>query len=465
MIDLVKLALKAGNGGNGRVAFRREKYVSKGGPNGGQGGNGGSIILRANARMNTLGHLAGVKEIIAQVGQAGGKSQLTGRAGEHTIIEVPVGTIVWQLERNTVARRREYGSRWDDRVAQIKAAARIQDEVDDEDEAIDEDLLDEGEDDDSEVNQNDENNQNEENEEQQPIIVEDKEIELRRPLKRSFAKFSFYELEKETERVPMQRPDEISHVENFSLKNVDLKQVEKAKLISMDTDGQEFVLCQGGFGGRGNESFKGPARTTPMLAEYGTYGEQRLVMLELQLFADVGLVGLPNAGKSTFLSRVTKANPRIEAYPFTTLEPQLGIWKGKDGGEIVVADIPGLIEGASMGKGLGYTFLRHIRACRKLLFFLTPSEDTFGQLQSGQVSAAQLVDELEAQFKVLLDELAAFDAVLLEKDRVVCFNKIDLLPQEILDEISKILKKRKLDWRLVSTFTGDGLVDLHDLLV
>lgn len=425
MIDLVKLALKAGNGGNGRVAFRREKYVPKGGPNGGQGGNGGSIVLRANARMNTLGHLAGVKEIVAQPGQGGGKSQLTGRAGEDTIIEVPVGTIVWQLERNEVARRREYSNRWDDEYSQ---------EVAKEDSKEDSD-------------------------------VEDSAIELRQPLKRSMAKFSFYELEKETERVPAQPADEISHVENFSLKNVDLKQVEKAKLITLDTDGQEFVLCQGGFGGRGNESFKGPARTTPMIAEYGTYGEQRLVMLELQLFADVGLVGLPNAGKSTFLSRVTKANPRIEAYPFTTLEPQLGIWKGKDGGEIVVADIPGLIEGASMGKGLGYTFLRHIRACRKLLFFLTPSEETFGQLQSGSISAEQVVDGLQTQLQVLLDELAAFDAQLLEKDRVLCFNKIDLLTPEILTAISKILKERSLNWQLVSTFTGEGLSALHDLLV
>jgi len=407
MIDLVKLAFKAGSGGHGRVAFRREKYIPKGGPHGGQGGNGGSIILRASTHKNTLGHLAGVREISAEPGQPGGKKQLTGRAGEDTVVEVPVGTIVWQIAENQAAKRRE---------------------------------LPDG--------------------------------SLRSRLRRGEARFETYELEKETERIPARDSDEIEADIDFSLKNIHLDEIEKTQLIVLTEPGQELLLCQGGFGGRGNELFKSPSRTTPLIAEYGTPGEQRLILLELQLLADVGLVGLPNAGKSTFLGRVTKANPRVASYPFTTLEPQLGVWaaplkKSRKANtsttdEIIVADIPGLIEGASKGLGLGFTFLRHIKACQSLLFFLAPDEEAFGKLQEGATEPEELIRGLEIQLQVLLDELEQFDSALLEKKRIICLNKIDLLPSDVLAGIRGQLAKIHPDWQLISGVSGEGLQNLHD---
>jgi GTPase len=408
MIDLVKLLLRAGDGGHGRVAFRREKYVPKGGPSGGTGGNGGHVVIRATTHVNTLAHLAGVNKLEAQDGARGQKKQMSGGKGESLVIDVPVGTIIWQLDSNRIARRR--------------------------------------------------------------VIIdrETKTATFRAPLHRRDVTFKKYHLEIETERIPEAEPDRVESMELLteSLKNVNLDEMEKIQLATLNEDGEELLIAQGGFGGRGNESFKAANQTTPLFAEYGTQAEERLVLFELQLLADVGLVGLPNAGKSTFLSRTTNANPRIDSYPFTTLEPQLGIWALHDGtqtkrDELVVADIPGLIEGASEGQGLGFQFLRHVRACSTLVFVLAPTDDSFGKLQTGEMTAAELITEMEQQYALLKKELKTFDPGLLKKKQVIAFNKIDLLPQDTYEELVKSLKKKKHDWVLISGNSGQGMAELQ----
>lgn len=409
MIDLVKLLVRAGDGGHGRVAFRREKYVNKGGPNGGRGGDGGDIVVRASIHATTLAHLAGVQKIEAQDGQAGQKSQMSGKKGAPLVIEVPVGTIVWQLDSNEVAKNR---------------------------------LMPDG--------------------------------SLREPLKRRQVDFTRYEVEKDTARIPWREHDTLTQTDQgqklltSTLKNIPLDTLHKKKLAILKEHGQEIILAQGGFGGRGNEDFKGPARTTPLIAEYGTFGEERLVLFELQLLADIGLVGLPNAGKSTFLARTTNANPRVDSYPFTTLEPQLGVWsltQGKVKQEIVLADIPGLIEGASKGHGLGYDFLRHIKACKALLFMLTFSDDIFGALQAQSLPVSDLITQLQAQYALLRTELSEFDATLLDKKQIVVVNKVDLLPPSVLQDLQDALRKRNINWLLISTQTGYSLKELEQLVM
>lgn len=414
MIDLAKVLLRAGDGGHGRVAFRREKYVPKGGPNGGKGGDGGHVIVRATTHFNTLAHLAGVKKMEAQPGQAGGKKQMSGSKGEPLVVEVPVGTIIWQLDRNDMAKRRE-----------LRMPAGPTQEI------------------------------------------------LRSPLKRSEVTFEQFSVEKDTDFTPNPRTtqayegSDISDSEymDMSLKNIDLEAVDKVKIATLTEHGQEVLLCQGGFGGRGNESFKGPAMTTPLFAEYGTPAEERLIMFELQLLADVGLVGLPNAGKSSFMGRVTKANPRIDSYPFTTLEPQLGIWSnphiksGDERTELVLADIPGLIEGASEGKGLGFTFLRHIKACHTLIFLLAGDDELYGRIQSGAVTVTEFVDEIRTQYQLLRDELDVFDPALLDKKKVVALSKADLFPESFLSDVQKHLAENAetFEWLVLSTATGLGV--------
>lgn len=406
MIDLVKLLLRAGDGGHGRVSFRREKYVPKGGPSGGTGGNGGHVIVRASTHVNTLAHLAGVNRLEAQDGARGQKKQMSGGKGEHLIIDVPVGTIIWQLDSNKIARRRVM------------------------------------------------------------IDRETNTATFRAPLFRRDVNFEKYYLEIETERIPEAEPDRVESMELLteSLKNVNLDEIQKIKLATLDEDGQEILLAQGGFGGRGNESFKAANQTTPLFAEYGSQAEERLVLFELQLLADVGLVGFPNAGKSTFLSQTTNANPRIDSYPFTTLEPQLGIWslhKTQHQAEVVVADIPGLIEGASKGQGLGYSFLRHIKACKSLVFVLAPTDEQFGQIQSETMSLTAFIDAMQEQYTVLVHELKEFDSQLPQKPQVIVLNKVDLLPPELLKKLGTELKKRKLDWLLYSNHTQLGMQELQ----
>jgi GTP-binding protein len=382
LVDIVQLHFKAGQGGDGWVSFRREKFITKGGPDGGDGGDGGSIILRATRKHATLAAFSGVKTIEAKKGQTGAKRQRHGRAGEDVIIEVPLGTIIWQVE-----------SRHLDRANKREK----------------------------------------------------------------------YFLEKETDSIPLREnvepPIEFEtlHRHRFTKKEPG---EGKVLLVRMMEDGQEFELCKGGRGGRGNVFFKSPSNTTPLGAEFGGLGQERLVVLELELLADVGLVGLPNAGKSTFISRVTKARPKIANYPFTTIRPNLGVWELDENESVVVADIPGLIEGASVGKGLGHDFLRHIKACRVLFFFVYLTEEV---AYDETTSEAEKAEQVWQQYLLLAKELEDYNVVLTEKPTAVVLNKTDIYTDELIAAISKKFKKdlpKGVSFQTLSAATAKGFKEL-----
>lgn len=320
-IDYAKIELIAGNGGNGAVAFRREKYVPKGGPSGGNGGNGGSIIIKADRNLHTLLDFRYKKKYAAQNGQQGGNSLKDGKSAENLIIKVPVGTVVKDTESD--------------------------------------------------------------------LIIAD-----------------------------------------------------------LDEDEKEFIAAKGGKGGKGNSNFATPTNQAPRFAEDGKPGESANIILELKLLADVGLVGFPNAGKSTFISAISAAKPKIADYPFTTLQPNLGIVQYKDFQSFTVADIPGIIEGAHEGKGLGHKFLRHIERTGILLIMIECSEE----------------NPIE-KYKIILNELEKYSDLLAEKEKIVVLTKVDLLPSEELKKLKKIKfpgYKDKLF--IISSAAGIGINDLLDEL-
>ncbi len=306
MIDFARITIKAGDGGNGRVSFRREKFVPKGGPDGGDGGKGGSVWLETDKDLNTLKPFQFQKKFSAQDGEAGGKNKRHGADGNDLVIKVPVGTVV------------------------------------------------------------------------------NKELDL-------------------------------------------------------DKEGQKICLAKGGKGGKGNWQFRSPTMTTPRIAEAGTTGEAKQLALELKLLADVGLIGLPNSGKSTLLSVLTKAKPKIADYPFTTLEPNLGVMEGSHPSGLVIADIPGLIEGASKGKGLGIEFLRHIERCKILVHLL-----------DGAKLLTEPAKSLLRDYEVVRSELSSYSTSLIEKPEIVVLNKIDVLNKQQIKQAMTTLKKTKKKARLAS---------------
>jgi len=312
-IDFVKVRVIAGHGGSGCMAFRREKYVDKGGPSGGDGGRGGSITLVANKNLHTLRDFTYRREYKAKRGQHGMGSDMHGKQGESITLEVPVGTIV---------------------------------------------------------------------------------------------------RDKETDQI----------------------------IADFTEDKQSFVVAKGGRGGRGNARFATPTHRSPREWEVGGQGETRDLELELKSIADIGLVGFPNAGKSTLLSRISKARPKIANYPFTTLEPNLGIVPYKDFYSFVVADIPGLIEGAHEGKGLGYQFLRHIERTRALAFILDIAEKN-----------------PEGQFKILQSELKNHSELLTKKPFIIVLNKTDVAGDEIKLNVDKGITVLK-----ISAVTGENIELLKD---
>ncbi len=320
-LDRVKIYVTAGKGGDGCLSFRREKFIEFGGPNGGCGGRGGDVILKAEPNLTTLLELAYHPHIDAPNGEKGGSYNKTGRAGENRYVYVPCGTIVRTLEGEF--------------------------------------------------------------------------------------------------------------------------------LVDMTKPGQEFTVAKGGAGGRGNQSFKTQQNTAPHIAENGLPGEEVTLILELKVLADLGLVGFPNAGKSTFLSRISAARPRIADYAFTTLNPNLGITLHQ-GVSFATADIPGIIEGASEGKGLGFQFLKHIERTRVLLHLVDP--DGFDGLSA------------EQSIKIIEKELKTFNKKLFEKPRIIAVNKADLPGAEkVFKAISKKFKKHKVF--LISAATGQGVKDVLDEVV
>jgi GTP-binding protein len=416
MFDLVKLRLEGGDGGNGRVSFYRAKFISKGGPDGGNGGHGGSIYFQATSGLNTLQHFSGVKEFKAEAGQPGGKQQMFGHRGEDLIIEVPVGTIVWVLADNKTSRKRRL---YPPREGKYKV----------------------------------------------PVVLEQYKVEKptnTTPPPREADELRIVSTPGQTEELDSKLEEVIFRSD--SLKNINLQDVPKVKLVELNEDGQKVLIAEGGIGGRGNESFKGSTNTTPLQAEYGSYGEKKIILLELRLLADVGLVGYPNAGKSTLLSIVTKANPKIANYPFTTIEPNLGVMSYQDKNQerdIILADIPGLIEGASEGKGLGYDFLRHIQGCKVLLFVLSLDEEVLFDEDSSEESKAEA---LYLQYQVLRKELEQYSASMLEKPTIVSVSKADLYSDSLKQHISDLFQKHGMKVLFISSITQSGIQELKQSL-
>ena len=318
-IDYVKIFCASGHGGAGSMHLHRAKYVPKGGPDGGDGGRGGHIILRANPQFWTLIHLKYRKHVKAENGASGSGGLRTGKNGEDIILEVPVGTVAKDAE---------------------------------------------------------------------------------------------------TEEV----------------------------LFEMMEPGQERILCKGGRGGLGNNNFKTATNQTPRYAQPGEEGQEGWFILELKLLADVGLVGFPNAGKSTLLAAITAAKPKIANYAFTTLEPNLGIVKYYDDQSFVMAHIPGIIEGAHEGKGIGIRFLRHIERNSVLLFMVSAEED-----------------DIAAGYRTLLNELEEYNPELLDKERVLAITKCDLIDKEIESQIEPTLPKG-IPHVFISSISGEGLKELKDML-
>jgi GTP-binding protein len=320
-VDYVKMQVSSGNGGKGSSHLHREKYIQKGGPDGGDGGRGGHVILKGNSNLWTLIHLKFKRHIRAGHGSHGSKGRSTGSDGEDAYLDVPLGTVVRDSETNDI-------------------------------------------------------------------------------------------------------------------------------LFEITEEGEERIVAEGGMGGRGNWHFKNSINQTPRYAQPGIPLEEHYITLELKVLADVGLVGFPNAGKSTLLSVLTSAKPKIADYEFTTLKPNLGIVEYRDFKSFVMADIPGIIEGAAEGKGLGYYFLRHIER-NSILLFLIPAD------------AKDIVE----QYEILVDELRRYNPEMLDKERFVVVSKSDMLDDELKSEMSTILDKDlESKYLFISSVAQQGLTELKDKL-
>ena len=366
-IDEIKIYAQAGHGGKGAVAFHREAYITKGGPSGGNGGRGGSVILQADHDLNNLIQQYYVPRLIAQFGEGGMGKGMDGHAGKDLIVKVPCGTLVWQLK---------------DTTPPIEKKMR-RDDDEEEDEAESENMM---------------------------LGTSTG----KRPLFRTSQGKSALEIDLSQEPEPEDTPDGIEN---------------KGELVAdLTTHGQQFVLCKGGRGGLGNRNFATARHQTPRFAQPGEPGTEGEFLLELRIMAEIGLVGYPNAGKSTLLTAISRARPKIAAYPFTTLTPQVGILEYTDWKRLTVCDVPGLIEGAHNNVGLGHEFLRHIERC-KILVLLLDMAGTDGRKPWDD-------------YKQLLKELELYDPALLEKNRLVVANKMDeAVAEENLKQFKKKIKK------------------------
>jgi GTPase len=365
-IDEIKIYAQAGHGGKGCVAFHREAYITKGGPSGGNGGRGGSVILQADHDLNNLIGQYYVPRLIAPVGEGGMGKGMDGHAGKDLIVKVPCGTLVWKLP-----------------------SAKPIEKIEDEDE-----------DDDGMENKN-------------PMFSTGTS---QRPVLRASGGVRGME-------VDLSKDED---AEDRSITSA------KGELVAdLTQDGQQFVLCKGGRGGLGNRNFATAARQTPRFAQPGEPGDEGDFLLELRIVAEIGLVGYPNAGKSTLLTAISRARPKVAAYPFTTLHPQIGIVEYPDWKRLTVCDVPGLIEGAHKNVGLGHKFLRHIQRCKILVLLLD---------MAGTDNRKPWDD-----YKQLLSELELYDPALLEKPRLVVANKMDeAIAEKNLKQFKTKIKKVKV---------------------
>ena len=317
-VDYVRIFCRSGHGGRGSAHLHRDRHTRKGGPDGGDGGRGGHVIIRGNDQLWTLLHLKYTKHVFASDGESGGASLKTGASGKDAVIEVPLGTVARQAD-------------------------------------------------------------------------------------------------------------------------------SREQILEITAHGEEKILISGGRGGLGNDHFKSSTNQTPRYAQPGEPGKEDWFILELKLLADVGLVGFPNAGKSTLLSAMSAARPKIADYPFTTLVPNLGIVKYREDRSFVMADIPGLIEGASEGKGLGHRFLRHIER-NSMLIFLIPADSK----------------DISREYMILLRELEKYNPELLDKKRLLVISKSDMLDEELQEEIVRELPD--VPHHFISAIANQGLVRLNDLI-
>src|SRR5438874_5438829 len=356
-IDEIKIYARAGHGGKGCVAFQREKYAPKGGPSGGNGGRGGSVILEADHDLNNLIAQYYQPRLLAQDGQFGMGNGMDGKAGKDLIVKVPCGTLVWQLgpdqpEPTTTPEESETDDA-EDATIQASSSHRPRFRTAIGGRALEVDLAAEGED------------------PAAPAVS------------------------------------------------------ERRQVADLTEHGQRFALCKGGRGGLGNRNFATAARQTPRFAQPGEPGTEGNYLFELRIIAEVGLVGYPNAGKSTLLTAISHARPKVAPYPFTTLHPQIGIVEYSDFHRLTVCDVPGLIEGAHRNVGLGHEFLRHIERCKVLVLLID---------MSGVDGRAPWDD-----YKNLLTELELYDPTLLEKPRLIAANKMD---EAVAEENLKKFKRR-----------------------
>ena len=359
-VDEIKIYARAGHGGKGCVAFHREAFIPKGGPSGGNGGRGGSVILQADHDLNNLIAQYYQPRLIAPAGKAGLGKGMDGHAGQDLVVKVPCGTLVWRMAGGT---------------------GEISEDTDE-----------------SRVDK--------------PMFSTSAS---KRPLLRSASGGMAQEVDLSREGT-----DTVSEAHT------------KGELVAdLTRHGQQFVLCQGGRGGLGNRNFATAARQTPRFAQPGEPGEEGDYLFELRILAEVGLVGYPNAGKSTLLAAISKARPKVAPYPFTTLHPQIGIVEYQDFHRLTVCDVPGLIEGAHQNVGLGHAFLRHIQRCKILVLLLD---------MAGTDNRAPWDD-----YQQLLSELKLYDPALLDKPRLVVANKMDeAVAEKNLKQFKKKIKKVSL---------------------
>ena len=320
-IDYAEISIKAGNGGDGAVAFRREKFVPKGGPSGGNGGDGGNVIFQVDTNLHTLLDFRYKRKYYAENGKNGQKSLKDGKKGSDLVIKVPMGTLL-------------------------------------------------------------------------------------------------------------------------------LEKKSKNYIIDLNSEDSTYIAAKGGKGGKGNSNFATPTNQVPRYAEKGKEGDESTIILELKLIADVGLVGLPNAGKSTLISKLSSARPKIADYPFTTLKPNLGIVNYKNFNSFTIADIPGIIEGAHQGKGLGLKFLRHIERTELLLIIIDSSSEN-----------------IRKDYNILLQELNNYSNILSAKKKIVGISKVDLLSENEIDKLNHdVMEIFNEDFILFSAVSGFNIQELLDFL-